>query len=308
MAEGQARPATGSPGGGGQEDYAKIETALQKTPRGRWFLAEYARRNRNADTALVLTAMERLERVVKGSAGAGPVSPPETAQAKTSLAEAFPLARMKQDAEIAVQDIAAMEQASKDAATDILLATEAIQDFSWEMRDKGIDRKTCETIERHTADIYAACSFQDVVYQRKENALHLLRLMAETLEAALGAGRRSARQSAAPSTAPETSFEGAPPVDVAPALDASAPELEIPISAEFVADETGSVGGAEHHAPAPAEATQPSEPETAAPSRPQTPEARPAPQRPAAKGTGGPSPVDTALSRLDDTRLAVLFG
>ena len=44
-----------------EADYAAIEAAVMETARGRWFLAEFARRNRNADTRLVLDAVARLE-------------------------------------------------------------------------------------------------------------------------------------------------------------------------------------------------------------------------------------------------------
>ena len=42
-------------------DFATIEAAVMETARGRWFLKEYARRNRNADTQLVLEAVSRLK-------------------------------------------------------------------------------------------------------------------------------------------------------------------------------------------------------------------------------------------------------
>ena len=44
-----------------QADYDAIAGAFMETARGRWFLAEYARRNRNADTATVLEAVARIE-------------------------------------------------------------------------------------------------------------------------------------------------------------------------------------------------------------------------------------------------------
>jgi len=46
----------------GDLDFDTIEAAVMETARGRWFLKEYARRNRNADTQLVLEALERLRR------------------------------------------------------------------------------------------------------------------------------------------------------------------------------------------------------------------------------------------------------
>ena len=46
------------------EDFELIEAAVMETARGRWFLREYARRNRNADTKIVLDAVERLKEAV----------------------------------------------------------------------------------------------------------------------------------------------------------------------------------------------------------------------------------------------------
>ena len=44
-----------------EEDYDAIREAFMETARGRWFLDEYARRNRNADTRMVLDAVSRIE-------------------------------------------------------------------------------------------------------------------------------------------------------------------------------------------------------------------------------------------------------
>ena len=35
-----------------------------ETARGRWFLAEYARRNRHADTTMLLKALDRIDALV----------------------------------------------------------------------------------------------------------------------------------------------------------------------------------------------------------------------------------------------------
>jgi hypothetical protein len=42
-------------------DYEAILSAIMETARGRWFLAEYARRNRHADTEMLLTAIGKLK-------------------------------------------------------------------------------------------------------------------------------------------------------------------------------------------------------------------------------------------------------
>src|SRR3982074_1116897 len=44
-----------------EQDYDAISEAFMETTRGRWFLGEYAKRNRNADTRMVLEAVARIE-------------------------------------------------------------------------------------------------------------------------------------------------------------------------------------------------------------------------------------------------------
>ncbi len=44
-----------------EDDFQAVCAALSSSTRGRWFLDEYARRNRNADTLIVLAALERME-------------------------------------------------------------------------------------------------------------------------------------------------------------------------------------------------------------------------------------------------------
>jgi hypothetical protein len=49
----------------GEDAYQAFCATLSESARGRAFLAEYARRNRNADTELLLAALERLEALVR---------------------------------------------------------------------------------------------------------------------------------------------------------------------------------------------------------------------------------------------------
>jgi hypothetical protein len=57
-------------------DYEEIERAVMESARGRWFLAEYAKRIRAKDTALILDAIHRLEtRATSATAGEPLVKP-----------------------------------------------------------------------------------------------------------------------------------------------------------------------------------------------------------------------------------------
>ena len=62
-----------------------------ESPRGRWFLSEYARRNRAADTHMLLEAIAKLERIVaeksphRGGAGAAGKSGSQDGEADSAL-------------------------------------------------------------------------------------------------------------------------------------------------------------------------------------------------------------------------------
>ena len=53
-----------------ESDYRSFCMALEASARGRAFLAEYARRNRNADTEMLLVALDRLETLVRADGSA----------------------------------------------------------------------------------------------------------------------------------------------------------------------------------------------------------------------------------------------
>src|ERR1043165_4823476 len=56
----------------GEADYDAISAAFMETTRGRWFLGEYARRNHNADTRMVLDAVARIEENLAAQKNAAP--------------------------------------------------------------------------------------------------------------------------------------------------------------------------------------------------------------------------------------------
>src|SRR3954449_4184879 len=70
----------------GEEDYAAISEAFMETSRGRWFLTEYAKRNRNADTRMVLDAVARIEANLAAQKDATPDS--GLAEALTAISSA----------------------------------------------------------------------------------------------------------------------------------------------------------------------------------------------------------------------------
>ncbi len=64
------------PQGMSENDYEAIEAAVTETVRGRWFLNEFARRNRAGELRQILDAMTRLEgAVANGKAALPPADP-----------------------------------------------------------------------------------------------------------------------------------------------------------------------------------------------------------------------------------------
>src|SRR4030081_3416911 len=70
-----------------EQDYDAIREAFMETARGRWFLGEYAKRNRNADTSMVLDAVARIEETL--AAQKEPPADPALAEALAGIRAAL---------------------------------------------------------------------------------------------------------------------------------------------------------------------------------------------------------------------------
>lgn len=101
-------------------DYEAIEAAIMETARGRWFLLEYARRNRNADTRTLLSAINRLESALTRPprpAGAYIVNTQVSAAAYSGQAATARQLRMVR-APVAIEHVAAVDAAPAPAAAE----------------------------------------------------------------------------------------------------------------------------------------------------------------------------------------------
>jgi hypothetical protein len=70
-----------------ESDYEAIESAIMESSRGRWFLSEYARRNRHADTNLILSAIDTLKEIIDANRTASPPYLVSTELSLTHLAK-----------------------------------------------------------------------------------------------------------------------------------------------------------------------------------------------------------------------------
>ena len=143
-----------------EEDYAAISEAFMETARGRWFLGEYAKRNRNADTRMVLDAVARIEETLVAQRQAAEAE--DTARAQ---AEAVTQAGTQAVTEIlaAVRGTVDAAQASAIGALDGLApehqlaavrkGARVIREIAWRLREIGNDSRICDLIDSQVSVI-----------------------------------------------------------------------------------------------------------------------------------------------------------
>lgn len=174
-------------------EYELIEATMSESARGRWFLQEYARRNRTADTEMLFGAIERLEGVVTAERNSAP-GPDTIDRVRVDLMDmANAIARTKVEvAAIHAPDgdhsrlgvaLDAIVHTTERATSDILGAAEHVQEVAWTLREAGSDDAVCDELDRMATRIYTACSFQDITAQRTARIIHTLRYLEERLGA-----------------------------------------------------------------------------------------------------------------------------
>ncbi|MBR1226464.1 MULTISPECIES: hypothetical protein [unclassified Bradyrhizobium] len=152
----------------GEEDYAAISEAFMETSRGRWFLGEYAKRNRNADTSMVLDAVARIEQSLAAQKEESLAIQREAANAQREAANAQraaadvvadnSLAEAKLvEALIAIRGALEAAQTSAMGAIDGLALNEklapvrkgarVIREIAWRLREIGNDSRICDLID-----------------------------------------------------------------------------------------------------------------------------------------------------------------
>jgi hypothetical protein len=189
-------------------DYETIAGAVEETVRGRWFLAEFARRTRQADTKLVLDAIARLSARRGGGADlermrADLVDMAEAiVRTKTEIAAIKPEGSDPSQIVRATDELDAIVAVTERATSDILNSAEQIQEIAWTLRERGTDPNACDRIDALTTQTYTACSFQDITGQRTRKVIDALHFLERRLEAMIAIWREPGAAPAAPAVTP----------------------------------------------------------------------------------------------------------
>jgi hypothetical protein len=142
-----------------EQDYDAIREAFMETARGRWFLGEYAKRNRNADTSMVLDAVAKIEETL--AAQRQPVVEDRLPEALVEIRRAI---REAETIAIAAFDPAAIEA----SLAAIPRGVRIIKEISWRWREIGADGRICDLIDSQLASIEAACTQVSVIDPRAD--------------------------------------------------------------------------------------------------------------------------------------------
>jgi hypothetical protein len=131
-----------------EADYDAIQEAFMETSRGRWFLGEYAKRNRNADTRMVLDAVARIEENLSTQK-----QPPP----KSELPEALIAIRTAVEEARAAMAVALGDLAIEENLTPVRKGARVIREISWRLREIGADGRICDLIDSQVGAIEGAC-------------------------------------------------------------------------------------------------------------------------------------------------------
>jgi hypothetical protein len=134
-----------------EEDYEAIREAFMETARGRWFLDEYALRNRNADTRMVLDAVAKIEEALVAQRQAPP-PPPEDKRPEMLAAIGSAVGDAEQTASAALDKLGLEE-----SLAPIRKGARIIKEISWRWREIGADGRICDLLDSQVGAIESGC-------------------------------------------------------------------------------------------------------------------------------------------------------
>jgi hypothetical protein len=182
MAEGSLAISTMPPALPADADYDALCEALMASARGRWFLEEYAKRNRNSDTGLVLDAIAHVEAVVRSE---------RAHQASQGVRiELLEMARTIAQTRADVAEAKPERTGGPSAAsgTDVFAAAGRLQEVAWTMREHGLDMAMCDQITDLSTAILSASSLRSNPDDgRAQQLAEVLRSLEQRIDAMLRA-------------------------------------------------------------------------------------------------------------------------
>ncbi|MDB5620230.1 hypothetical protein [Tardiphaga sp.] len=182
-------PISARPNVPGEADYDAIREAFMETARGRWFLNEYAKRNRHTDTGMVMEAVARIEASLKAE---------KQAPKAVSLSDALGAIRTA----IRQAKATAIESLPRPEADDTLTAAHngarIVREIAWTLRECGADARICDLLDTQVKAIEAGQ--QNANSDGRETVLASYDLLMQRIEQLVDGSATSAKAETPPAT------------------------------------------------------------------------------------------------------------
>ena len=215
-------PISARPNMPGEADYEAIREAFMETARGRWFLNEYAKRNRHADTGMVLEAVARIEAGLRAQK-----------QAPTALSLSQALGSIR--SALRQAKATAIESLPRHDADDTLTAARngarIVREIASTLRECGADVRICNLLDTQVTAIEAGQpkdgdDGRDAVLASYDVLMQTIEQLADG--ATTAAGAETDTPPAAEMPIPEEARASVTPLFKAPAPDPVAETAEMP--------------------------------------------------------------------------------
>jgi hypothetical protein len=215
-------PISARPNVPGEADYDAIREAFMETARGRWFLNEYAKRNRHADTGMVLEAVARIEAGLRAQ---------KQAPAGLSLSQALGSIRsaLRQAKATAIESLPRHD--TDDALTAARNGARIVREIAWTLRECGADVRICDLLDTQVTAIEAGQPSagddgREAVLASYDVLMQTIEQLADGGPTAAGAEADTPPASEMPM--PEEARASVTPLFKAPAPDAVADAAQMP--------------------------------------------------------------------------------
>ncbi|MPZ38527.1 MAG: hypothetical protein GEU95_10730 [Rhizobiales bacterium] len=216
-------------------DYDAICAAVTATARGRWFLAEFARRNRQNDTVQVLAAIARMEAAVLGEHAQHTMREADQQVRIELLDMARTIAQTRAEITESRPKPSALAIRSRDATDPtIAAAAERLRQIAWTMRACGVEVAASDQIGQIADTIVTADTVHSLGVERSHKLAEVLHYLEHRIERMLDSRLTAANRTEA-RPAPDTaslqadhnaagaSVASSAPSDVATRLDTELP-------------------------------------------------------------------------------------
>src|SRR5258708_19192006 len=209
-----------------EADYDAIREAFMETARGRWFLGEYGKRNRNADTSMVLDAVARIEATIAAQKQAP----------ANELPDALVLIRgMLSDAKASAANTMSGPNA-EEALAAVNKGTRIIGEIAWTLREYGTDARICDMLDAQVNAIDASHQ-QTVAAEKRDAVLATFDLLIRRIGELGGSGAAPPLSDSEIASPTSSTSRGEAPAAATETAEAASPPLETFSEAEAAAQD-----------------------------------------------------------------------